>query len=54
VLPFQLVPGAQLEDATLVAKSWLVLYRKNVRPACGTGADVEPELPVATVVFVLG
>jgi hypothetical protein len=27
VLPFQVVPDAQLDEATLVAKSWLLLYR---------------------------
>ena len=53
-LPFQVVPDAQLAVAMLVARSTALLYRKKLRPACGTLAEFVPLLPVNTVVFAMG
>ena len=54
MLPFQVVPDAQLAVATLVSRSTPLLYRKKLRPACGTLAEVVPLLPEPTGVFALG
>jgi hypothetical protein len=55
LLPFQVVPDAQLDVAVRLASSRALLYRKKVRLLYGTDTvSGPPELPVATVVLALG
>jgi hypothetical protein len=55
VLPFHVVPDAQLAVAVLLANSCALLYRKNVRLLNKTWrATAFPLLPVVRVVFRFG